>query len=189
MSHNIEHFTYPEKVDKKKVQKELDHYAAMEDWQKGCTGLYHDIRWLNGQIYANYDEAEKAIEKFDRGNYDQLAVRFYHYTPPRDEKVDALKKKVLAAGDEYRKRDFAVYPKTVSAAMIGCKKCGSRLAREYLNTNFCPVCRTDMRPEYILKSIEAAKNKMLRAEKEVSEYYTKKGKKEIQWLVKIEYHT
>ena len=46
-----------------------------------------------------------------------------------------------------------------------------------------------MRPEYILKSIQAAKNKMERAEKEVSDYAKKKGKKEIRWLVKIEYHT
>ena len=189
MSHNVELFTYPEKVDKKKVQKELDHYAAMEDWQEGCTGLYRDIRWIADKVYPNYDEADKAIEKLDRGNYDQLAVKYCVYTPPQDEKVEELKKKVLAAGDEFRRRDFEVYPQTVKSAMIGCKKCGSRLAREYLRTNFCPVCKTDMRPEYIQKSIQAAKNKMLRAEQEASDYYTKKGKKSIRWLVKIEYHT
>lgn len=189
MSHNIELFDYSEKVNRKAVQKELDHYAAMEDWQEGCQGLYRDIRWIESPVYANYDEASKAIDKLDRGDYDQLAVKYHYYHPPRDDKTEELKRKVLAAGDEYRKRDSAVYPRTVTSAMISCKKCGSKLAREYLRTNFCPVCRTDMRPEYIMKSIQAAKNKMLRAEKEVSDYYTKKGKKEVRWLVKIEYHT
>ena len=176
--HNIEHFTYPEKVNKAKVQKDLDHYAAMEDWQEGCSGLYHDIRWLDGRVYGSYEEAEDAIEELDRGNYDQLAVKYAEYYEPKDDKSIELAKKLLAAGDEYRKRDFAVYPQSVTSNCISCKKCGSKLAREYLRTNFCPVCKADMRPEYILKSIQAAKNKMERAEKEVSDYAKKKGKKD-----------
>ena len=189
MSHNIEHFTYPEKVDKNKVQKELDHYAAMEDWQEGCTGLYRKIRWIDGRVYGSYEEAEEVIKKLDRGDYDQLAVKYDEYHKPKDDKSTELANKLLAAGDEYRKRDFAVYPRSVTSAFIGCKKCGSKLAREYLRTNSCPVCRTDMRPEYILKSIQAAKNKMERVQKEVSDYAKRKGTKEIMWLVKIEYHT
>lgn len=189
MSHNVEHYTYPENVNKTEVQAELDHYAAMQDWQEGCQGLYHDIRWLWDKVYSSYEEAEKAIEKLDRGNYDQLAVRYTQYHEPQDDKSKELANKLFLAREELRKRDFAVYPQSVISAFIGCKKCGSKMARDYLRTNFCPVCKTDMRPEYIHKSIQAAKNKVERAQKELSEYAKKKGRKEIMWLVKIEYHT
>ena len=36
--HNIEYYTYDENVKRELVQKELDHHAAMEDYQEGCTG-------------------------------------------------------------------------------------------------------------------------------------------------------
>ena len=75
MSHNVEHYTYPENVNKTEVQAELDHYAAMQDWQEGCQGLYHDIRWLWDKVYSSYEEAEKAIEKLDNDDkrYDRIS--------------------------------------------------------------------------------------------------------------------
>ena len=190
MSHNVEYFNYPEKVDKKRVQQELDNYAAAQDWQEGCQGPYHDIRWLDGTIYANYDEAEKAIEKMDKGNYDQLAVKFcYSNTVFTDAKRQELDRKRSEAITEARRRECKVYPKTLSSAFLGCKKCGSRLKISYLTSNFCPVCKEDLRPEYILKSIRAADAKLESATKKLCDYIEKHSKKEVRWLVKIEYHT
>ena len=57
MSHEVCHFTYPKNVNKAKVQKDLDNYVAHEDWQEGCTGLYHNIRWLDSKIYETPEEA------------------------------------------------------------------------------------------------------------------------------------
>lgn len=187
--HNIEHYTYTEKVDKREVQRELDNYVAHEDWQEGCTGLNRDIRWIESPIYANRAEAEKAVNNLDRGDYDQLAVRYYATVPFTDAKRQQLENRRNEAIDEARRRENKVYPGTLSSAFIGCKKCGSRLAVKYLPSNFCPVCKNDLRPEYILKSIAAAEAKVRSANEKLSEYIDKHGKKQVYWLVKIEYHT
>ena len=187
--HNIQHFSYPMMVNKKHVKQELDEYVAHEDWQEGCTGLYHDIRWLGNKVYPNREAAEKAIEELDRGNYDQIAVLYYSAMPFTDAKRKELEEKQVKAYDEYNKRQFNVYPKTLSSAFLGCKNCQSRLAVKFLRNNKCPVCNNDLRPEYILKSVAAAKTKWEAACKRTQEYIDKHAKKEVRWLVKIEYHT
>lgn len=187
--HNVEFKTYPEKVDKAKVKKELDHYVAMQDWQEGCKGLAHDIRWLDEKVYSCYEEAEDAIGKLDKGWYDQIAVKYYEPVAFMDEKRQQLEQKRIKAMDEYHLRDLKVYPKTLTSAFHECKKCGSRLAVPHLQTNFCPVCKADLRPEYILKSIAAAEEKLKAANERLSDYIDKHSKKQIYWLVKIEYHT
>lgn len=189
MSHNVECFTYPKNVNKAKVQKDLDNYVAHVDWQEGCGGLYNKIRWLDSKVYASHDEAIEAIERLDKGAYDQLAVLFYDVESVRDDKVKDLQAKEIEARKEYERRDNELYPKKVTADYIGCKKCGSRLARKLLYTNFCPVCKGDFRSETALKSIEAAKAKWNKARDNVCAYIEKKGKKNVRWLVKIEYHT
>ena len=54
MSHSIHYGTYNENVNKKSVQADWDHYAAMEDWQEGCSGLPGEIRWIN-HVCDDYD--------------------------------------------------------------------------------------------------------------------------------------
>lgn len=187
--HNIEHYTYPKDVDKKKVQKELDRHAAEEDYGEGCTGLGSSIRWYENKVYENRDEAEKAIEKMDNGWYDQLAVLYKSNKKPRDNKIKELNDKCRLAYEEYIRRDNIKYPQTVTSTYIGCKNCGSRLARTLLNSNRCPVCHNDLRPEHMLKTVAAAEKKHQKILHDIAEYEKKKGTPEINWLVKIEYHT
>lgn len=189
MSHNVEHFTYTQNVDKKRVQAELDGYVMHADYYEGCRGLYNDIRWLDKKIYANSSEAYAAIEALDRGSYDCLAVQFYAAKPFTDAKRQQLEAKEKEAAKELLKREQTLYPKTLTSALLGCKSCGSRLSVKHLKSNRCPVCDNDLRPDYILKSIEAAKNKAIAATQNLTEYIEKKSKKDVYWLVKIEYHT
>lgn len=190
MSHNVELFTYSEKVDKNKVQAELDDYVAHEDWQEGCTGLFHSIRWLEGTVYEDREKAEEAIDRLDRNNYDCLAVKFKCPMPFRDAKLIELNQKCKDTHNEYVNRECAVYADTITSAFIGCKACGSKISRTHLRPrNNCPVCRADLRPEYMLKSIQTAKDRWEKAKKTADEYYKRKSKKEVCWLVKIEYHT
>lgn len=190
MSHNIHHADYPLNVNKKAVQAEWDDYAAHEDWQEGCTGLDKNIRWIESPIYSSYEEALKAVEKLDRGWYDQLAVKYYDRIPEKDDKkLSKIKEETILAMKEYNKRNEALYSKTLKANLITCKRCNSKLSKEYLKSNFCPVCHADLRPDHILNSIRAAKDKWTRKQEAVKDYVVKHGKKETRWLVKIEYHT
>ena len=189
MGHNIEHYTYKENVSKKKIQAELDNYVKHCTWQEGGSGT-GGIRWIDHVVCKNYEEAKEYIEKHDRGWYDCLAVRYYEYiNAPDNVKLKELHDASQAAMNEWGKRDHALYPAALTSSLITCKRCGSKLSREWLHKNVCPVCGVDLRPEHIMKSIEAAKNKYLRAHEKEEEYRQKHLKKEPYWLVKIEYHT
>ena len=189
--HNIHHADYPLNVNKKSVQTEWDQYAAHEDWQEGCTGLDKNIRWIESPVYETYEEAEKAIEKLDKGWYDQLAVKYKDNIPltTKSEKLKELEQKVSDAYKEYDKRSSALYVKTRTSEYIGCSACRSRLSSKHLVSNRCPVCHADLRPETTLKLIAAAETKWKKAQQAIKEYIDKHSKKEVRWLVKIEYHT
>lgn len=188
--HNIEYFTYPENVKKDIVQKELDHVVACEDYKEGCKGLGQPIRWLeNLGICADYESAEKLLRVNDRGWYDQLAVRFYEPIPFKGKAVDELAERAQKAGDAYRKADNAVWASGFKSEYVGCRSCGSKLKRELLRTNLCPVCRADLRPDSTLKLIDVARNKWRLAQMAHDGYIKQHAKKCVKWLVKIEYHT
>ena len=53
---------------------------------------------------------------------------------------------------EAEKRKYEEYEREHSvlafkAAYVSCTKCGSKLNREYLKSDTCPICRTDMRSD------------------------------------------
>lgn len=91
--HNIEYRSYNENVDQELVQKELDHYVAIVDYMKCSKGLGTKIRWLGKfDVCKNYEDAEKLIDKLDRGWYDCLAVRYFETDPNNKKSVKWLVK-------------------------------------------------------------------------------------------------
>lgn len=194
MSHNIEMRSYPENVDRKKVQAFWDDYASHEDWQEGCSGLGASIRWCESAgILSDYDAAEAYINAHDSGWYDQLAVRYYE---PEDVKYTQKVKELRARCNELHQKWCAVqselYAGTVTAEYITCRGCGSKLKRTLLRSNRCPVCNADMRPQYKVDAEQSAHDRWKAALSKLSEEEKKceaKSKKKVCWLVKIEYHT
>lgn len=191
--HNIEYRVYPEKVDKAKVHKELDQYIHTQTIGEGGHGLISDIRYLNNAgIAKDRQEAEDIIKKRDKGWYDQLAVRFYAPNVKslvNNKTLVSLRAKQAEAYSNYTDKNGALYAETRTSEFISCRKCGSSLSRVHIRTNRCPVCGADLRPETTLKAIEAAKAKWKKAEKAANDYEMAHSKKEVMWLVKIEYHT
>ena len=187
--HNIEYYSYDEKVDRKKVQKKLDEYVAHEDWQEGCTGLYRDIRWLDKEsICEDREAAVKRIEALDRGDYDCLAVRYYMIETPDNQRMRDLNQKVVNARLAIEESEESVYVYKLSSEFVTCRNCGSKIRRTMIESNHCPVCGGDLRPDYLLKKEEALKEKYTKAVNAASAY-RRTGKKRAVWLVKIEFHT
>ena len=75
--HNIRHFDYHCSHSKKQIEKHLNRFVAMEDWQEGASGLPSPIRWID-RVCKNCEEAEEYIKTHDRGWYDCLAVQYKH---------------------------------------------------------------------------------------------------------------
>ena len=192
MSHNIMHSVYPGYVKKESVQAEWDEYAANEDWQEGCSGLPNNIRWIN-HICDDKEDAYDYIEKHDNGWYDQLAVKFKSYHPLKEtQKITNMKKRVLDLHTKYLNANNNIHYANVKSNFIGCKCCNSKISREYIKSNYCPICKNDLRPETTLEKIDNMKKAYLEAEKKLKEEtkkLSKKQKYDIKWLVKIEYHS
>lgn len=187
--HNIEYYTFQENVKRDYVQKKLDARVRLETVQEGGHGI-EPIRWLDKEpICKDYDSAQELIAKRDRKWYDQLAVRYYE--PERgfnDKKLEELHRKTAVALTAYREKD-CVWAKGLKAEFVGCKKCGSKIKREYINTNRCPVCHAELRPETTLNAVKAAETKWKKAQAAENSYRLDHSKKSVMWMVKIEYHT
>lgn len=74
MAHQIRYLTYHCSTSEAAILKDLNRFAF--DPQE--TSHYHgDLKFHREPVYKNYDEAEAAIKKMDRGHcYDDYAVRF-----------------------------------------------------------------------------------------------------------------
>lgn len=191
MGHNIEYYSYPEKVDRKKVQRQLDAHVAAADYQEGSSGLPKNIEWMDHfAICKNREEAEELIKRYDNGWYDQRAARYYEPEPVFNNKTFAsLKEKSTKMFDAYMDKDRVIWAKEQKAEYVSCRHCGSKLKRDLIRVNRCPVCGKDLRPESTLKAIEAAKKRYTESLSAVTKYQEDHSPKSIKWLVKIEYHT
>lgn len=202
MGHQIHYSSYPEKVNKKSVQRFWDDYAAHEDWQEGCIGLSRDIRWID-HVCESEEDAEAYISIHDRGGYDQLAVKYKDTSGIPT--TSATKERLIRQIESYRAK-YAEYDKAHSvtnqkAILITCPFCNSKLAKAYLGkargrvrANGCPVCEaTDIRAEYVVKQLASFEEKIATWSTELKEEEKKLAKKvsnkaQIKWLVKVEYH-
>jgi hypothetical protein len=201
MGHNVRYEDYPLNVDKKQVQSGWDEYVRHEDWGEGASGLPNSIRWLD-RTFDSYEAARSFIEKQDeRIWYNCMAVKY------KDVKHDALRSskpskketELIAAIKAQREnldkitRNASVQNRT--SEYIGCEKCGSKLKRTLLRSQFCPLCGNDLRSKTNLDRIanagarldELIKKRDLEEEKRLDGL--KKTSSEIRWLVKVEYHT
>lgn len=192
MSHNVHTSTYPENVDKKAVQREWDEYAAHEDWQEGCSGLPRNIRWID-HTCEDYAAAEEYIKSHDDGRYDQLAVKFKDYPRSKPTKeIEVLAERVKVLRGKINDIENVVHYKDVKAEFVSCRNCGSKIARAFIKSNYCPVCRADLRPQSTLDRLASLKTSRDEAQKKYEaavDKAAKKNKPVIKWLVKIEYHT
>ena len=194
--HNIVHWTFSEKCDRRAVQAECDAYAMHEDWQEGCSGV-NPIRWLDITC-GTYEEAEEKIKSLDKGWYDCLAVKFKQ--PKKDaEKPKAVInacEKMIKARDDYSSLKLKLANELLSAKseFIGCKSCGSKLNRRRLSRPICPVCNYQLLSDTAQNRISAAEDRMKKAEAAYNDAEkasrAKLGKNgDTMWLVKFEYHT
>ena len=203
MGHNIHYATYPETVNKKIVQNEWDEYAAHEDWQEGCSGLPGKIRWLD-HVCDTPEKAEEYISSHDKGNYDQLAVKFRdtNSIPTSQAKKKSLIKQIASYEEKKKLFDQVHSLANQKSDFISCPYCNSKLDRQYLGkansriaSEGCPVCGAkDIRASYVqerLKNFQERIDKWRAQMKEEERYLAKKvaAKAPIKWLVKVEYHT
>lgn len=189
MGHAIEYFTTDKRSEIMAIAEEFAWCNV--DRQENHSGSYHGRMTIHDNIICeSYDDAMKKIEELDRGWYDDHAVQFKDKSKLKPTKqMESMIAKVLKC-----KADRETYLNSHSVRMhksefIGCKNCGSKLARNYLKSETCPVCRKDLRAEYIIErlkkyddDIEQINNKIIELQKKQT------GKCPTKWLFKVEVH-
>ena len=191
MSHNIQYFTYTERKSLTAIQNELNDYVKKATWREGGHGLDGNIRFID-KVMPDYQAASDFISQNDKGWYDCLAVKYKEVPRGKStKKLEELHERLKVADKEYTQLNNYVAAKDFKSEFIGCKNCGSKINREYIKSNACPVCRADMRSETTQKRLEAMRAKVNKLRNDIKDEERKLAEKhgQICWLVKIEYHT
>lgn len=185
--HNIGYIEKPENVNRSWVLDLICDEACREG-----DGYSGPLKWHDEiQPLENRAAAEEKLKQLDKGWYDDHAVRFYDYSDAKPTKrIDELQKRIAETRDKMR-----VYAKehsvlTFKAEFIGCTGCGAKLPRKLLHSDYCPVCRHDMRSDTTLKKLEEYGKKIEQLADQIAEEKKKQPKaKKVMWLIKYEYHS
>lgn len=200
MGHQIEFKTFEYTESQQTIMNLCNKYA--EHYSDSGHGLYSNIQFMKDRVFNTYNEAQDFLEGL-HGDYVQAAVLFYSELPMDNKQLLEKQKKLkeLRVKLYTLEREQHYTPQKVQSKFIGCKHCESRIAVQYLRSNYCPVCRMDLRPKTTQDRITALKKscaeleaQLCKLEHEVAAKAvikaTAKGKKpKMQWLVRIEFHT
>lgn len=148
------------------------------------------VEFHTHKVFEDENAAREYIRSLDNSWYQGYAVRFQTYKPKEpSSKMQELRKKCDQEVAKRRAYLDAHSIRNQKAALIGCPKCGSKLSREYLLTNNCPLCRANLLSATVQKRLEAfdAKIEKLHQQMAAAEKANRE-KASIMWLVKYEYH-
>lgn len=185
--HNIRHETFPEKTSQQKI---VDHvrYVVTHNGDRYGT---ENVKFFDSKICDNYDAAEDFIREKDQDFYGGYAVRFYDFSKVKStKKIDELNEKIKEMYAKKKEYAAAHSVKTQKATLIGCSHCGSKLSREHLKGEKCPLCGTDLRAATTLERLTSFDARIKECEKKIKQEQLKaKNKAEVKWLVKYEWHS
>jgi len=161
------------------VQHSGDRYGT-ERVQFPCSGI----------IFENEDAAKAYINSINHDFYGGYAVKFRDYSHvPYPQKALEYRKKREETMQKKKEYADAHSVKRQKAAYVGCSACGSKLNRERLRGELCPLCNTDLRAKTTMERIKAYDQKIAELDvKAEREHEKDKKKAKIMWLVKYEYH-
>lgn len=192
MGHAVEVTTFSIKDSKKNITEMVNQRAIEESDCHG--GLYCDIKWYD-RCFDTIEDARQFIEDNDTYSYACLAVRYKHESNFKPSKtLITIREQLKDAREKFRKANCTMHFAEHKSTLVGCKKCGSKIAVKYLHhRNSCPVCNEDLRPDSILKHIAALDEKVKTLEKKAKDREREERLKSLKlaeeyWLVKTEYH-
>lgn len=196
MGHMVGYRTYPENVDKRIVYADINEILLEENYVENSNGLTNPIRWYEDiQPLLSYEDAKRFIEEHDKKWYDNLAVRFKDIDSLKEtKKLKGMKDRYKQIEQDYAKMLNTVECKSFKSQLISCKQCNSKLNKDYMRTNKCPLCgfdiRSDTTKQRILnkeKSLRELKKQIDMEIKKLQEQHNKKSSRSrVYWLVKYE---
>ena len=169
---------------------DLEEFPSMGDYIMPIRQLRTTSDVNGKKIYGCLEEAEDFIDKYSA----VWSRRFNVYVPFYDVskvKTTAAEKKLRERIDELTEslREYVKVHsvKNLKAELITCRGCKSKIRKDYLDREICPVCKEDLRAEYIIETIDKMKQRIKDKKKELLELEKKKkDKAPVRYLVAYE---
>ena len=157
---------------------------------------FNDIVMRDNTLYATKAEAESAIET-SLANGQPCAVRFKHVAIDSLEPtvtMNQIEDRIRRIGEQRDKYTAEHSIHTLAAKLITCTKCDSRIAKDWVEGEDCPVCGNDLRSPYIPEQIATYNDKIADLEHQYAEAHERQVKRalakgeveaRVMWLVPL----
>ena len=191
MGHSI---SYLSAKKKENILPACEEYALYNtDRQENFDGSYHGNMHIREDIPIQ-DDFEAACDKIreiegDKSYYD-VAVRYYDTSKiKKSKKIEGLEERIKTLRSKKTEYIEKHSVKLQQATFIGCKECGSKIAKKYLQGEYCPVCRKDLRSKTTLDRLVKFDDDIKALQKQiVDEKRKKKTSCPVKWAFKVEVH-
>lgn len=185
--HNIHYWTYDENTKKAEIMADIHEQAECDGDGYHTKMIWHD----EIQPFETFEEAEKFIKAKDTGWYSDHAVRFKDYSNAvKTKRIEGYEEKIKELSDAKREYSSAHSVHRFKAKLIGCEKCESKINKDFMHGEVCPVCRADLRSKTTIEKLKWYDEKI---EDYRNRIKTEKAKLKklctVKWLVKFEYHS
>ena len=145
------------------------------------------------EIKSKPFETMEAAESFLRTRNDwqrnwNVAVPFYDRSAckPTSKHEECLKR-LQSEEDKYAAYIKAHDLSTFKSVLITCKKCGSKLNKDYLKRSCCPLCKNDLRSNSVKAASDRYEEKIRKLKKDIQTEEAKaSGKAVLRYLVMYE---
>lgn len=142
------------------------------------------------KVFNGYEEAEVTLE----GRRSEWSRNYTGYVAFRDidsvkesKQLMELKKKIDTEREKEIRYGLDNNVKDQKADYIGCRKCGSKINKSYIQANRCPVCDFDLRSDTFKKRMAGYQEKIDKLMKELNEEKKKNAAKApVKYLVMYE---
>ena len=154
---------------------------------------FDDIEMRSDLLLSSKAEAEAAIEASET----PIAVRFKHVALDSLEPtvtMNQIEDRIRRMGEQRDKYTAEHSIHTLAAKLITCTKCDSRIAKDWVEGENCPVCGNDLRSPYIPEQIATYNDKIADLEHQYAEAHERQVKRalakgeveaRVMWLVPV----
>lgn len=185
------HITEYHEYDVNLPQEEIVE-ALRESVEQSGGNSFSPIVWHKTRPFPNEMSAQAFLEKQTASCAVQYRSVQQNAVSKKYESLLARQEKLL---ERYKELNEKPYAATVTSEFIGCRKCGSKLSREYLlkrkvSVNNCPVCMQDLRPAKTQDAIQKVRANIDEVCAKIRHEQIKSARNstDIRWLIKIQLH-
>jgi transcription initiation factor IIE alpha subunit len=170
-----------------RISSQVRHNADLEEFPHMGKNIMPIKRIAGDKIFDSYEEAEEYCEKKrDRWarNYN-VTVAFYDTDVAKaTKKMEDIEGRITKEQTKLKVYDETNNVSKFKANLISCPQCSSKVNKQYIRKNFCPVCRSDMRSVTVKNTIKKYHDNIKKFQKELAEERKKQKRKlPIRYLV------